>query len=228
MSASAFNHTLGVLRNIIDYGIKAGARYDDPTKGIMRESETAKAVELPDASKFQPFVSEIENGGGGTSKKCADWVRFTSYGGFRKGESAYVTWRDCDFTKGQITLRGHPVTGLKNRRPGEIRIVPMLPDMKALLERLRSERPNAKPEDYVMEVRECQKAMDRAAKVLGIKRMTHHDLRHLFATRCIEAGVDIPTVSKWLGHTDGGALAMKVYGHLRDQHSTSMAAKVSF
>ena len=28
-------------------------------------------------------------------------------------------------------------------------------------------------------------------------------------------GVDIPTVSRWLGHKDGGALAMKVYGHLR-------------
>jgi len=37
-------------------------------------------------------------------------------------------------------------------------------------------------------------------------RITHHDLRHLFATTCIEAGVDIPTVSRWLGHQDGGAL----------------------
>ena len=53
-------------------------------------------------------------------------------------------------------------------------------------------------------------------------------LRHLFATRCIESGVDIPTVSRWLGHKDGGALAMKVYGHLRDQHSVDMAQKVTF
>jgi hypothetical protein len=40
--------------------------------------------------------------------------------------------------------------------------------------------------------------------------------------------VDIPTVSRWLGHKDGGALAMKTYGHLRDQHSTNMAQKVIF
>jgi integrase len=70
--------------------------------------------------------------------------------------------------------------------------------------------------------------MDRAAKVAGMPRITHHDLRHLFATRCIESGVDIPTVSRWLGHKDGGALAMKVYGHLRDQHSVEMAQKVTF
>jgi integrase len=63
---------------------------------------------------------------------------------------------------------------------------------------------------------------------LSIARFTHHDLRHLFATRCIESGVDIPTVSRWLGHKDGGALAMKVYGHLRDQHSVSMAQRVTF
>ena len=80
----------------------------------------------------------------------------------------------------------------------------------------------------VMRVGECQKAMGEAAKKMGIPHLTHHDLRHLFATRCIESGVDIPTVSRWLGHKDGGALAMKVYGHLRDQHSASMAKLVKF
>jgi integrase len=63
---------------------------------------------------------------------------------------------------------------------------------------------------------------------VGIARIIHHDLRYLFATRCIESGVDVPTVSRWLGHKDGGALAMRVYGHLRDAHSTEMAKLVSF
>jgi hypothetical protein len=40
--------------------------------------------------------------------------------------------------------------------------------------------------------------------------------------------VDIPTVSRWLGHKDGGALCMKTYGHLRDEHSLSQAQRVSF
>jgi integrase len=75
---------------------------------------------------------------------------------------------------------------------------------------------------------ECQKAIDSAYKKLGITRFIHHDLRHLCATRCIEFGVDIPTVSRWLGPSDGGALAMKTCGHLRDQHSTTMAQKVVF
>ena len=80
----------------------------------------------------------------------------------------------------------------------------------------------------VLRVREAQKAMNRAAQKVGMIRITHHDLRHLFATVCIESGVDIPTVSRWLGHLDGGVLAMKTYGHLRDEHSRQSALKVSF
>jgi len=105
----------------------------------------------------------------------------------------------------------------------------MIPGMHRLLERIRSERGEkeflANP---VMPVHECQGAINSACKSLGITRFTHHDLRHLFATRCTESGVEIPTVSLWLGHKDGGALAMKTYGHLRDQNSANMAQKVIF
>ena len=104
----------------------------------------------------------------------------------------------------------------------------MIGEMRALLERLRNERRKEPATASVMKVGECQIAMDTAAKKVGIAHLTHHDLRHLFATRCIESGVDIPTVSRWLGHKDGGVLAMKVYGHLRDQHSASMAKLVKF
>jgi integrase len=104
----------------------------------------------------------------------------------------------------------------------------MIPGMRKLLERLRSERQDECPDAPVMRVWECQESIDRASKVLGMKRITHHDLRHLFATRSIESGVDIPTVSRWLGHKDGGALAMKTYGHLRNEHSQAMAQKVKF
>jgi integrase len=87
---------------------------------------------------------------------------------------------------------------------------------------------NPKPTDRVCVLGECEKSLTNACKKVGASRITHHDLRHLFATLCIESGVDIPTVSRWLGHKDGGALAMKVYGHLRDQHSVAMAQRVTF
>ncbi|MFA5263189.1 MAG: tyrosine-type recombinase/integrase, partial [Opitutaceae bacterium] len=67
-----------------------------------------------------------------------------------------------------------------------------------------------------------------ACRRLSYPRFSHHDFRHFFATTCIESGVDIPTVSRWLGHKDGGALAMRVYGHLRQEHSFAAIRKVIF
>lgn len=224
-SSAAFNNTVSVLRQVFDISVESGARYDNPARFVKRASVRPKKLHLPEVPQFEQFVANLKEGGGRHSRDCADLVRFLAFGGFRKNEAANVTWSDCDFAKSKIRVRGDIQTGTKNQ---EVREVPMIAEMKELLERLRAERADEQPEALVMKVHECQKAMDRAATFVGMMRITHHDLRHLFATRCIEAGVDIPTVSRWLGHKDGGALAMKVYGHLRDQHSVNMAQKVSF
>ncbi len=137
----------------------------------------------------------------------------------------HITWADCLFDKKQIIVWGDPQHRTKN---SEFRTVPMIAEMESMLRAMRAARSDEPDTAPAMRVCECQKSMTRVAKEIGMHRITHHDLRHLFATRCIESGVDILTVSKWLGHKDGGALALKVYGHLRDQHSADMAARVSF
>src|SRR5439155_25656008 len=136
-----------------------------------------------------------------------------------------LEWRDVDFEAGEIVVRGDSQTGTKN---WEVRRVPLIPDARVLFERMRSERQTESLDAKVFAVRESQKALNRACKKVGTDRITHHDLRHLFATRCIESGVDIPTVSRWLRHKDGGALAMKTYGHLRREHSIAQTPRVTF
>lgn len=224
-SATRYNGALGVIRAIFKVAIQAGALYRNPAQDIDRAKVRPKMLKLPDAKQFELFVQEIEKANGRDSRKCAELVWFLAFGGFRISEARNVTWSDCDFEKGEIVVRGDADTGTKN---WSIRRVPMIPEMKQLLERLKAKRPNEPLTNPVMRVKECLQAMRRAAKAVGMEQITHHDLRHLFATRCIEAGVDIPTVSRWLGHKDGGALAMRVYGHLRDSHSTAMAQKVRF
>lgn len=225
-SPTVYNNTVGTLRHILEIGIRAGARYGNPANSIPKLKVRQKVLKLPEQKQFLRMVTVIRSAGGRFSRGCADLIEFLAYSGCRKGEAARVYGRDCDFKKGEIAVQGDPVTGTKN---WEIRRVPMIPDMRRLLERVLSEREQVEwMNDPIMEVRECQKAIDSACKKLDLARITHHDLRHLFATRCIESGVDIPTVSRWLGHKDGGALAMRTYGHLRDQHSTAMAQKVTF
>jgi len=66
-------------------------------------------------------------------------------------------------------------------------------------------------------VKECLQPDPRGLKAVEMERITHHDLRHLFATRCIEAGVTFRPGIALAGHKDGGALAMRVYGHCARQ-----------
>jgi len=104
----------------------------------------------------------------------------------------------------------------------------MIPAARSLFERMRNERSEESQGQRAFEVREAQKAINAACEKISVARITHHDLRHLFATVCIESGVDLPTVSRWPNHKDGGALAMKTYGHLRREHSIAQARHVTF
>jgi len=219
------NNTLSVLRAVFQIAITAGAIFDNPAGALKRVKVRPKELQLPSSAEFQKFIGCISEGGGRFSRDAAHLVRFLAYSGLRVGESHHVTWSDVDFEKNRLQVRGDPETGTKN---GEVRFVPLIPELAAMLVQLRKERSDEPESAFVMRVRECQKSMDRGAQLVGMKRITHHDLRHLFATMCIESGVDAPTFSRWLGHKDGGVLAMKTYGHLRDEHSAEQAKRVSF
>lgn len=222
---SVVNNSIATLRAIFQEAIGAGARFNDPAAGLSRVRVRPKHLELPSREEFLRFVETIRTAGARQSKDCANLVKFLAYSGVRIGEAKTVTWADVNFTKRQLHVRGDPETATKN---GETRYVPMIPELEKMLVELRAERPADDTTASVMRVAECQNSMTAAAAKVGIKRITHHDLRHLFATICIESGVDIPTVSRWLGHKDGGALCMKTYGHLRHDHSLAQAQRVSF
>ncbi len=230
ISASRFNNTVDSFRKIFEIGIHNGIILSNPAEAIGKISPKQKSMRIPAKDEFSAIVAEIRKAKGAVSQCSADLVEFLAYTGCRIDESRWVQWPDVKRTRKQIFISGHPHTSTKN---SEGRWIPIIPPLETLLDDLiarpRYPRSSKRKEgNYVLAVRECQKAIDRACNGLNIFRFSHHDLRHLFATRCIEAGVDIPTVSRWLGHKDGGALAMRTYGHLRDEHSQAMAAKVSF
>lgn len=227
-SPTVTNGTLSVLRRVLDVAVDSGARYDNPAKDkdVKRARVRRKELQLPEPDQFLALVNTVRTAGSRDSDNCGDAIEFFSYVGARLSEAAKIYGRDCSFLKSEIIIRGDPITGTKN---WEIRRVPMIPEMRGLLERLKAERGEKEFFDNpVLKVRKFNRSLKNGCKKLGIHHLTHHDLRHLFATRCIESGVDIPTVAKWLGHKDGGVLAMQTYGHLRDKHSANMAQKVIF
>ena len=224
-SPTRYNNTVAGLRHVFDVAIEAGIVYSNPAGKLERVPVRQKQLTLPTREQFLKLVESVESAGAWCSRDCADFLRGLAFTGCRTGEASQVEWRDVDFQAGEIVVRGDAETGTKN---WTVRRVPMIPDARALFERMRGERADEPPSEKVFRVREAQRAINRAARKVGMARIVHHDLRYLFATICIESGVDIPTVSRWLGHKDGGALAMKTYGHLRREHSIAQAQKVSF
>jgi integrase len=183
---------------------------------------------LPTREQFRKLVAAIrENDGRQDSqekaKPGADLVELLAYSGCRIAEAYALKWADVDFEKNTLAVTGG-AGGTKNY---ECRTVPMTDALRALLLRLRDERSPA-PSDAISQIDSAKRCLATACRRLGYPHFTHHDFRHFFATTCIESGVDIPTVSRWLGHKDGGALAMRVYGHLRQEHSFSMVKRVTF
>ena len=228
VAAQTMIHELNAMRNVFDYAVSLGLILNNPATGIQRRKIIRAPMTIPTRDQFKSLVAAIRESDGrlDSQKKAkagADLVELLAYSGCRLAEATSIRWRDIDFEQGVITVTGGEV-GTKNN---EHRQVPMTSALRELLERLSMNSP-WQSDDHVSQISSAKRSITTACRRLDLPHFTHHDFRHFFATTCIEAGVDIPTVSRWLGHKDGGALAMRVYGHLRQEHSFTAIKKVTF
>jgi integrase len=119
--------------------------------------------------------------------------------GMRLGEILNLKWKDIDLFRKTIT-----VLKTKNKDP---KTIPMTDTVFALLQAkakvismsgyLFTTQNGTKIRARNLQ-REWYKVMARAK----IENFRFHDLRHTFATRLVQSGVDLYTVAKLLGHRD--------------------------
>jgi integrase len=107
-----------------------------------------------------------------------------------------LTWDRVDLVRGLIDL-GQADSTLKGRA-----IVPINKTLRAALE---AAKPAALSE-YVVEwagrpVASVKKAFARAAVATGLPDLTPHVLRHTAAVRMAEAGIEMPAIAQYLGHS---------------------------
>jgi integrase len=211
-------------------GLENGLLADNPARSIRKARVGGKSLRLPSAEQFADILGNIESSGAWCAYDAADLVRFLAYSGCRISEAANVKRDDVDLQAGTIRISGDPVHGTKN---SESRTIPINPAMHELCARLLEDRreprdPKRRGKGYLLKLTECREALANACAKSGVPKIGHHDLRHLFTTRAIEAQIPIPTVARWLGHKDGGALLMRTYSHLLDAHSKAMAQRMTF
>jgi integrase len=234
LASETFVHELDVMRTVFDFALERGLILSNPAKHIKRRKVVSKQIVVPSLDEFQQLVSTIRLSDGRKdsqikSKDGADLVEFLAYSGARIGEvtgggdaheNRPLLWTDVHFERGTVFLPG-------TKTEAAPRTIPMSDRLRAFLVQLKAEK-QPQPNDPITSIKSARKCLQTACKKLALPQFTHHDFRHFFATTCIESGVDIPTVSRWLGHKDGGALAMKRYGHLRQEHSFAMIKRVNF
>lgn len=153
------------------------------------------------------------------------------YTGMRIGEVCGLRWCDIDFDSQTIHIR-NTVERIKNinRKPGEPKTVLVLCNAKTvssdriipipakIIELLILFR--RKDEQFVMEgylydytdPRTFQYAFHSYLKESNLKKVNFHALRHTFATRCIESGMDVKSLSEILGHASVN-ITLNTYVH---------------
>jgi len=200
---------------------------ENPTKAIEDSSGTKLVGRYDDLSA--DLAAHLRR----VAKETGRFARLIAYSGMRVSELAGRKVKNAETGKlelvpgSQATIaddlgKKFHIRGTKTKTSD--RKIPVSDGLRAVLDEIRSE----KVAGPLVTIEDINPALAKACKAVGVKKLSHHDLRHYFATICIEGGTDIPTVSRWLGHSDGGALAMRTYGHLRDEHSLAAMAKVSF
>jgi integrase len=122
--------------------------------------------------------------------------------GLRRGEILQLEWKDVDLDGKWITVSGAIA---KN---GQTRRVPLNAEAVAILQawrQFRSRRASAArvfPGSDGEGLQRIDKAWRSLIEIAGIENFRFHDLRHHFASRLVQSGIDLNTVRELLGHAD--------------------------
>lgn len=224
MSPARYNCTIDQMRNVFAIAIRQRLVLVNPvTEEIPKLKARKKHLNLPTTEQFRQFWTAIRQAGARQSLDCSFLVRFLALTGCRISEANRVQWQDIKDVEGMVLIRGDWKTGTKN---WSWRSVPLHPDLKALIDEIRAEYPDARPTGLLLKVKTAKKSMNSAAKAVGIARMSHHNLRDYLITHALQCGVDVATIAQWVGHKDGGALILRTYTHILSEHSKKAADKL--
>ena len=141
------------------------------------------------------------------------------WSGLRKGELYALRWSDLE--EGAITIsktytRLHGKANITPpKTPGSNRRI-ALPDIALeALQQWKDKTPDPTDDGFIFpwSANRIKKAIIKASKATGVKRIRVHDLRHSHASLLINQGANIKLISQRLGHAKT-SITLDTYGHL--------------
>lgn len=151
--------------------------------------------------------------------------RFLLLTGLRFGELIGLMWEDVDFGNGMIYIRHNFTYDIPNKKWNlgtpktidGIRKIPITSDIKQVLVQQKKKRCGKYvfTKDKPIGSNRYNEELERICKKANIKRVSLHQLRHTFATLCIENGMNPKILQSLLGHANIG-VTMDMYVHVND------------
>lgn len=224
VSARSHNIELETLKLLLRYACDRGILLDNHADKFKRRKQSKTVVEIPTRAEFLTLVKALRDAPFAVASGSADMVEFLAYSGMRVGEAREVRLCDINFDRGTLLITGGEL-GTKNH---EERTIPLFPNLRNLLLRMLARKPMSDATARIFSIESPRGAMTNACERVGLEDFSVHSLRHFFASNAIEQGINFKVISDWLGHSDGGVLVAKTYGHLRAEYSASMAERMSF
>ena len=162
--------------------------------------------------------------------------------GLRVGEVCALRWENVDFESRKIHIektieriysKEEKKTIVIIDTPKSITSVRTIPVNSKLYNILKQIRGKSKKTDFVLtgssehyvEPRNYQYYFKEILKRSKVKKYKFHTLRHTFATNCIEAGMDIKSLSEILGHADV-SITLNIYVHSSDKAKRKYLEKI--
>ena len=188
-SKSTANRYLALLKRMFFIAIGEGYAEENPVKKVkfFSEKDTLKERILTEDEEARLMQT------------CSDALRpilVTALNtGMRRGEILNLTWSQVDFKTRRIRV--------EKTKSGGVRHIPINDVLLCELHQLEGNEPGFlffNPETMKPYV-DLKKGFKAACRRASIKGMRFHDLRHTFATRLVERGVDLITVKELLGHS---------------------------
>lgn len=149
-------------------------------------------------------------------------ILLTLHTGLRIGEVCALSWDDIDLENEIIHIR-HTVMRVKSSKwvidiPKTRNSYRMIPISSQLLPILSEYRKNScsvyviPGKGSFVNPRTYEYRYHKILEKCELPSINYHALRHTFATRCIEAGVDVKSLSEILGHSNVG-ITLNTYVH---------------
>ena len=235
LSTTSINMMLSVLNLAFEYACDMDYIEENPCIRVRRAKTDARKIEAFTIDEQRAIECEIAK----SEDKRLHGILLCLYTGLRIGELLGLTWDDVDFERGMIKITKTVYRAKDNNGKWQLcvdtpktkasdRIIPLPEYVKDML---INDHESAKT-PYVVEskkgermaIRSYQYMFEKLTVCAGVRKLNFHALRHTFATRAIECGMDIKTVSDIMGHQNA-SITLNRYAHCMLDHKIEMMQK---